>query len=84
MHISCLISDYNQSINSPQAVKSRLLKYLIPVVVISFAFNVPKFLEATIEYHADNQTMLMIDEDMVEWTPRVCITFDYFYHLPCL
>lgn len=64
-------TDYNQSMNSPQAIRSRLLKYLIPVVMFSIAFNVPKFLEAKIEYHASNETLAEIDMDSVEWIPRV-------------
>ena len=34
--------------NSPEACRKRLLKYVIPVFVLSIAFNVPKFLEAHI------------------------------------
>merc|ERR1719295_1524164 len=36
--------------NSPEACKKRLLKYLIPVMIFSFAFNIPKFLEAEIDW----------------------------------
>ncbi len=35
--------------NSPEAVRRRLLKYVIPVLILSILFNVPKFMEATIE-----------------------------------
>ena len=44
------ISDYNQSMNSTDACKRRLMKYLFPVIVFSLIFNIPKFLEAKIEY----------------------------------
>ena len=35
--------------NSPEACRKRLLKYLIPVVVFSLVFNIPKFLEARLD-----------------------------------
>ncbi len=35
--------------NSPEAVKRRMLKYVIPVLVISIVFNIPKFLEAEVQ-----------------------------------
>ena len=57
--------------NSPRAIRSRLLKYLIPVVIFAISFNVPKFMEAEIKYKANNETLLHIDEDMVEWIPQV-------------
>ena len=41
-------ADYNQSLNSPGALRRRLLKYVIPVIAFSVAFNVPKFFEAKI------------------------------------
>ena len=54
----CSFTDYNQSINSPEAVRGRLLKYLIPVIISSVAFNVPKFMEARVEYYSEiNGTM---------------------------
>jgi len=43
--------DYSQAINSPEACKRRLLKYVIPVIFISTLLNIPKFLETDIEYH---------------------------------
>ena len=44
------ITDYAQSANSPSALRNRLLKYLIPVILISFLFNGPKFFEARVGY----------------------------------
>lgn len=41
--------------NSPEACKKRLLKYLIPVVIFSFVFNIPKFLEAQIVWRNTTQ-----------------------------
>ena len=40
------ILDYNLSITSPEAIRLRLLRYLLPVIVFSIAFNIPKFMEA--------------------------------------
>ena len=34
--------------NSPEACRTRLLKYMLPVIIISIAFNIPKFMEAEI------------------------------------
>ena len=47
------VPDYNQSMNSPEACRRRLFKYLIPVVVFSLVFNIPKFLEARIVWVPD-------------------------------
>eukprot|EP00094_Tigriopus_californicus_P013623 TCALIF_13180-PA protein Name:"Protein of unknown function" AED:0.08 eAED:0.08 QI:0/1/0.33/1/0/0.33/3/0/400 len=45
----CLIP---QSLNEKSAVKKRLFQYLLPVGILAFLFNVPKFLEADIAYEA--------------------------------
>ncbi|XP_040567083.1 FMRFamide receptor isoform X1 [Lepeophtheirus salmonis] len=42
--------DYNQSNGCPKAIRRRLIKYLVPVLLISIIFNIPKFLEARIVY----------------------------------
>ena len=86
-----LFTDYNQSINSPEAVRGRLLKYLIPVIISSVAFNVPKFMEARVEYYADingtttvfNSTIHDTDEEyeFIEWTPQVNIFKEQFLTL---
>ena len=36
--------------NDVNAMRQRVAKYLIPVFILSVLFNVPKFLEAEIEY----------------------------------
>jgi hypothetical protein len=36
--------------NSPEACRKRLLKYLIPVLILAILFNLPKFMEARIEF----------------------------------
>ena len=40
--------DYNQSMNSPEACRRRLIKYLLPVIIFSISFNITKFMEAKI------------------------------------
>jgi hypothetical protein len=39
--------DYNQAMNDAGAIKRRLFKYLLPVLLASILFNFPKFFEAT-------------------------------------
>ena len=41
--------DYSQSVNSPEACRKRLFKYVIPVIIISTIINIPKFLESYVE-----------------------------------
>ena len=43
--------DYKQAMNDSDAIRRRLLKYLLPVIVISVLFNVPKFFESTCQYN---------------------------------
>lgn len=40
--------DYSQAINSPEACRRRLLKYVGPVVIVSILINIPKFLESEV------------------------------------
>ncbi len=42
--------DYSQAINSPEACKRRLFKYVAPVAVLSVLINVSKFFESTTVY----------------------------------
>ena len=37
--------DYNQSMSDPSGVRNRLLKYLVPVILLSILVNIPKFFE---------------------------------------
>lgn len=39
--------DYKKAINDASALKHRLVKYLLPVMIASFIFNIPKLFEAT-------------------------------------
>ena len=42
--------NYSQTRNDSAALRRRMLKYLLPVLTLSAAFNVTKFLEATYDY----------------------------------
>lgn len=39
--------DYNQAMNDAAAIRLRLLKFLLPVIIFSVLFNFPKFFEST-------------------------------------
>ena len=44
--------------NDPTEIRKRLLKFLVPVILFSFAFNIPKFFEtqAVIVPYTDPET----------------------------
>lgn len=42
--------DYNQAMNDSHAIRRRLVKYVGPVFVLAFAFNIVKFFEAKVGY----------------------------------
>ncbi len=42
--------DYSQAINSPEACKRRLFKYVVPVIVLAVVINIPRFLESEVKY----------------------------------
>ena len=51
--------DYNQAMNDENAIRRRLLKYLLPVVIASVVFNIPKFLESRVSYIPLNVTEMV-------------------------
>lgn len=63
-----------QAINSPEACKRRLLKYVVPVVLISTFINIPKFFESEVkrgqQYYLANgfffEDELFCNETMVQ------------------
>ena len=59
--------DYNQSMNSPEACRRRVLKYVIPVSALAILFNLPKFFEATVKYMPihSNETHRLIREGVL-------------------
>ena len=74
--------------NNPQAIRSRLLKYLIPVIIFAIGFNVPKFMEATIVYKSVNQTVNVtingtdwVEQVDVDWRPMVNKTENAFQYM---
>lgn len=42
--------DYKQAMNDSGAIRKRLVNYLLPVVIASIIFNIPKLFEATFYY----------------------------------
>jgi hypothetical protein len=75
--------------NSREAIRNRLIKYLIPVILLSVTFNIPKFLEAKLVYRpADpinsivpnstdlNMTMSTIAANTTQkWIPMVSFLY---------
>ena len=58
---------------NPTAIRSRLLKYLIPVIIFAVGFNVPKFMEATILYKAVNRTVNVSSADGSDWVEEIAV-----------
>ena len=61
---------YNQVIKNVSSHKHRLLQYLIPIILLSILFNVPKFLESQILY----------DQDGLPYNFPTDLRFDYLYN----
>ena len=40
--------DYSQAINSPEACRRRLFKYVIPVLILATVVNLPRFFESEV------------------------------------
>ncbi len=53
-HSKPTLVPFIQSLKRPNATRQRLLKYLVPAILLSLAFNVPKFFEATVVYDGDD------------------------------
>ncbi|TRY79731.1 hypothetical protein TCAL_16111, partial [Tigriopus californicus] len=49
--------DYNRAMNDLGAMQRRLLKYVIPVIFFSVAFNLTKFLESEVAYQNVTNTL---------------------------
>ena len=58
---------------NPTAIRSRLLKYLIPVIIFAVGFNVPKFMEATILYKPVNRTVNVTSADGSDWVEEIAV-----------
>ena len=48
-----------QSVSTPQAMRRRLLKYFIPVLVMSLAFNIPKWFECYVDWEVVSNTTIV-------------------------
>lgn len=74
--------DYNQSMNSPEACRRRLMKYVFPVIFLSFLFNIPKFLEARIGYELTGPTnqsrVIEVNHGMYNGSVAVFIDGSYY------
>jgi len=46
--------------NSREAIRNRLIKYLVPVILLSLTFNIPKFMEAKIVYRPADPLNLIV------------------------
>ena len=44
-----------QALNDDHLMKIRVAKYVVPVSLMAFIFNIPKCLEAKVEYFDENQ-----------------------------
>lgn len=82
IHIPHKFSDYNQSMNSPEACRRRLMKYVFPVIFLSFLFNIPKFLEARIGYELTGPTnqsrVIEVNHGMYNGSVAVFIDGSYY------
>jgi len=62
--------DYNLAMNDADAIKTRLAKYLLPVVVSAAIFNIPKFFESyvkfTEEQDENGQNVTKVELDITE------------------
>ena len=57
--------NYNRAMNDARATRSRVLRFLIPVLFCAFIFSVPKFFEAQVEIWEDpgsNRTFIAVRE----------------------
>ena len=61
---------YFQTMNDVKAMKIRLAKYLIPVLVMSLTFNIPKFFESKLTYkdYSNESTNVTLVK-----SPSICI-----------
>ena len=50
--------NYNQALNDQRLMRKRVIKYLVPVSLLSFAFNIPKFFESKVDYYQENNVTL--------------------------
>ena len=71
--------DYNQAMNDENAIRRRLLKYLLPVVIASIVFNIPKFLESRVSYMPYNVTEMV----SIKWQTLFLLFMEIKISLSC-
>ena len=72
--ILILILIHFQAVNSPEAMRCRLLKYFIPVLVMSLVFNVPKFLECYVTWETTNSTIIHPHNETANLTVNITVS----------
>ncbi|XP_040563468.1 FMRFamide receptor [Lepeophtheirus salmonis] len=75
--------DYNQAMNDCSATYRRLWKFLIPAIIFSFMFNLPKFFETRVISIPGNSTTLKIGVTKMRLSPAYStyITLSEFFVL---
>ena len=68
-----LTTDYSQSMNSREAIRNRLIKYLVPVILLSLTFNIPKFMEAKLVYR-QAEPMVVFEPNLTTPDPSLNIS----------
>ena len=63
---SFLIKFFFQSLNDPRSSLRRTFKYLFPVAIISIGINLPKFFEAEIKTHKDQNGTEIVELAVTE------------------
>jgi hypothetical protein len=68
----------------------KLLKYLLPVMITAVAFNVPKFLEATVVYtkieiepaskEFHNETFVVLPDGLDQFSPQGIVVPKCYLH----
>merc|ERR1719232_693026 len=83
--------DYSQAINSPEACKKRLFKYVVPVLSFSSAVNLPKFFESYVEavkheivpdgYKLWPDDTVRVNGTLIENLTRADLPYEYEYYI---
>jgi hypothetical protein len=69
---------YLQAMNDGHVMRKRVAKYLIPVFLLSFGFNIPKFFEAQVNYKDMNYLDYdYITDNSTSYSSSTMISDDY-------
>ena len=66
--------NYNQAMNDSRALKNRLLKYLVPVFIMTILSNISKFFEITIVYVESEGNIEVTNGTTVGLKPQLKVT----------